>query len=163
MFSGSSGGAERQPRKRPRIGPPKRLSFACCKRSKENLSTSRPDALRNGTSRISCSERTLDPPERSRCRSLSRMRLISTCAGFIHPFRNTIPLLRDGFSTRSIDRRIQSLARFPFIGRERITLAPGLRSVVSRDDVIFYKADARRVTIVGILHGRRDIESEFQR
>jgi toxin ParE1/3/4 len=39
---------------------------------------------------------------------------------------------------REIDARFKNLGRFPFIGRERSSLAPGLRSVLVGTYLIFY-------------------------
>ena len=64
---------------------------------------------------------------------------------------------------REIDRKFENLSHFPFIGRERSSLAPGLRSLVAGMYVIFYLVERDRVTIVRVLDGRRDIDAEFQR
>ena len=61
-----------------------------------------------------------------------------------------------------LDNKFQQLLRFPFAGRERPMLAPGLRSIVAGRYVIFYLAGSDQVTIVRVLDGRRDIDSEFQ-
>jgi toxin ParE1/3/4 len=37
-----------------------------------------------------------------------------------------------------IDRKVQQLRHFPFIGRQRSSLAPGVRSVVAGMHLIFY-------------------------
>ena len=64
---------------------------------------------------------------------------------------------------REIDSKFRNLSRFPFIGRERSSLAPGIRSVVAGAYVIFYLVERSRIVIVRILDGRRDIDAEFQR
>ena len=64
---------------------------------------------------------------------------------------------------RDIDRKFESLSRFPFIGRERSSLAPGLRSLAAWPYVIFYAIGNDRIIIVRVLDGRRDIDAEFQR
>jgi toxin ParE1/3/4 len=64
---------------------------------------------------------------------------------------------------REIDRKFENLGLFPFIGRERTTLSKGIRSVVAHPYVIFYMVDGDRIVIVRVLHGRRDIDAEFQR
>jgi toxin ParE1/3/4 len=66
-------------------------------------------------------------------------------------------------AAREIDRKFENLSHFPFIGRERSSLAPGLRSLVAGMYVIFYLVERDRVTIVRVLDGRRDIDAEFQR
>jgi toxin ParE1/3/4 len=60
------------------------------------------------------------------------------------------------------EQKFVSLSRFPFIGRERPSLSKNIRSVVAGNYVIFYRIESDRVTIVRILHGRRDIDVEFQ-
>jgi len=59
--------------------------------------------------------------------------------------------------------KIESLAHFPFIGRDRSIFAPGLRSIVAENYVVFYRVERERVLIVRVLDGRRDIEAEFER
>jgi len=59
--------------------------------------------------------------------------------------------------------RVESLAHFPFIGRDRSLLAKGLRSVVVGNYVVFYRVDEQRIFIVRVLDGRRDIDAEFER
>ena len=62
-----------------------------------------------------------------------------------------------------IHKKFQQLVRFPFIGRERSTFAPGLRSVVSGPKVIFYLVTDDRIVIVRVLDGRMDLDEEFRR
>jgi toxin ParE1/3/4 len=64
---------------------------------------------------------------------------------------------------RDIDRKFKNLCEFPFIGRERSSLASGLRSIVAGIHVIFYTVESHRIVIVRVLDGRRDIDAEFQR
>jgi toxin ParE1/3/4 len=64
---------------------------------------------------------------------------------------------------REIARKFQNLSDFPFIGRERSSLAQGLRSIVVYPYVVFYMVDRDAIVIVRVLHGHRDIDSEFQR
>ena len=68
-----------------------------------------------------------------------------------------------GSLAREINSKFGNLSRFPFIGRERTSLGPGLRSIVAGAYVIFYTVDPDRIAIVRILHGHRDIDAEFQR
>jgi len=65
--------------------------------------------------------------------------------------------------SREINRKFQNLGDFPFIGRDRSTLAEGMRSIVTYPYVIFYMVEHDRIAIVRVLHGRRDIDAEFQR
>jgi toxin ParE1/3/4 len=62
-----------------------------------------------------------------------------------------------------INRKFVNLTHFPFIGRDRSSLRPGIRSIVADPYVIFYRVDSERITILRILHGRRDIDAEFRR
>ena len=63
----------------------------------------------------------------------------------------------------SIDRKFEQLSRFPFIGRERASLATGLRSIVVRTHLIFYTVERERISIVRVIDGRMDVDEEFQR
>ena len=45
------------------------------------------------------------------------------------------------------------------MGRARDELAPGLRSLVVRQYVLFYRVAPDAVQVVRILHGKRDIDS----
>ncbi len=62
-----------------------------------------------------------------------------------------------------INRKFLSLTYFPFIGRDRSNLRPGIRSVVAGIYVIFYRVEPDQITIMRVLHGRRDIDAEFKR
>ena len=46
----------------------------------------------------------------------------------------------------------------PRIGRMRDEILPGLRSVVIRPYVAFYRSEGDTILVLRILHGRRDIE-----
>jgi toxin ParE1/3/4 len=63
----------------------------------------------------------------------------------------------------AIDRKFEHLSRFPFIGRERTSLAEGLFSVVVRMYLIFYTVERERIIIVRVIDGRMDVDEEFQR
>ena len=62
-----------------------------------------------------------------------------------------------------IDRKMQNIGDFPFIGRNRSMLSQGVRSVVAHPYVIFYVVESDRIVVLRVLHGRRDIDAEFQR
>jgi toxin ParE1/3/4 len=64
---------------------------------------------------------------------------------------------------QAIDNRFSQISRFPFIGRERSSLADGLRSVVVGTHLIFYTASSDRISVVRIIDGRMDVDEEFQR
>jgi toxin ParE1/3/4 len=59
--------------------------------------------------------------------------------------------------------KLESLAHFPFIGRDRSILGRGLRSVVVENYVVFYRVERDRTLIVRVFDGRRDIDAEFER
>ena len=63
----------------------------------------------------------------------------------------------------AIDGKFEQLSRFPFIGRERASLAAGLRSIVVRAHLIFYTVGRERINIVRVIDGRMDVDEEFQR
>jgi toxin ParE1/3/4 len=63
----------------------------------------------------------------------------------------------------AIDGKFEQLSHFPFIGRERTSLAEGLRSVVVRMHLIFYTVEHERIVIVRVIDGRMDVDEEFQR
>jgi toxin ParE1/3/4 len=64
---------------------------------------------------------------------------------------------------RRIDERFGQLSDFPFIGRERSSLAPGLRSLVAGNHLIFYVVGRDAITVVRVIDGRMDIDEEFRR
>ena len=72
------------------------------------------------------------------------------------------PAAADTFIQR-IDANFKNLARFPFIGRERSSLAAGLRSLVVGLHLVFYIVEAEQITIVRVIDGRMDVEEEFHR
>ena len=55
----------------------------------------------------------------------------------------------------------EGLASNPHLGRAREELSPGLRSLVFESYVIFYRTIPNGVAVVRVLHGMRDIESNF--
>ena len=62
-----------------------------------------------------------------------------------------------------IDAKLKMLGYFPFLGRDRSSLGPRLRSLVVSPYLIFYTAEPDQITLVRVLHGRRDIDEEFRR
>ena len=64
---------------------------------------------------------------------------------------------------REVDGKFENLSRFPFIGRERSRLAPGLRSIVVGTHLVFYLVERERIVIVRMIDGRMDIDEEFKR
>lgn len=55
----------------------------------------------------------------------------------------------------------EGLASNPHLGRAREELSPGLRSLVYESYVIFYHPIPNGVEVVRVLHGMRDLESNF--
>jgi len=63
----------------------------------------------------------------------------------------------------AINGKFEQLSRFPFIGRERTSLAVGLRSAVVGMHLIFYTVEHERISMVRVIDGRMDVDDEFQR
>jgi toxin ParE1/3/4 len=61
-----------------------------------------------------------------------------------------------------IDEKFRALAEQPLMGRERRELGPGIRSMAMAPHVIFYEALPDGVMIVRVLHGARDVETQFE-
>jgi toxin ParE1/3/4 len=72
------------------------------------------------------------------------------------------PNAADAF-IRRVDSNFENLTRFPFIGRERSNLAPGLRCLVVGLHLIFYTVDDDRITVIRVIDGRMDVDEEFHR
>lgn len=53
------------------------------------------------------------------------------------------------------------LGDWPYSGRARSEIIPGLRSLSVPPHVVFYRVTGSTVEIVRVLHGRRDIEVIF--
>jgi toxin ParE1/3/4 len=62
---------------------------------------------------------------------------------------------------REIDTACRLLEEHPFAGRARDEIRPGVRSVVARPHVIFYRVRGGVAEIVRVLHGRRDLADIF--
>ena len=81
----------------------------------------------------------------------------------IHQYLNErSPNAADAF-IRRIDANFANLIRFPFIGRERSSLSPGLRSLVVGLHLVFYTVGAEEIIVVRVIDGRMDVAEEFQR
>jgi toxin ParE1/3/4 len=61
----------------------------------------------------------------------------------------------------AIVERFQLLGLFPYMGRARGDLRPGLRSFPVGQYVIVYTVDDEDVEIVHVFHGRQDIDRHF--
>jgi|SRR6266852_6966491 len=62
-----------------------------------------------------------------------------------------------------LDEAMRKLRRYPGMGRQREELAPRIRSFPYQRYVIFYRIDSKTIEIVRVLHGARDVESNFER
>jgi toxin ParE1/3/4 len=58
---------------------------------------------------------------------------------------------------QKLNARCDALTAFPFSGRSRDELKPGLRAVVASPYVVLYRVSDESVEIMHIVHGRRDI------
>ena len=64
---------------------------------------------------------------------------------------------------QDIDTKFEHISRFPFIGRERSSLAAGLRSVIVGKHIVFYVVQSDRIVVVRVIDGRMDIGEELKR
>ena len=62
-----------------------------------------------------------------------------------------------GRTVASIRDHFELLRQRPNAGRTREDVAPGYRSFPVGEYLIFYRTDPVRVTVVRVLHGRRDL------
>lgn len=63
----------------------------------------------------------------------------------------------------AIALKFEGLRHFPLSAPARDDLAPGLRSAVHRNYVIFYLADDVTLTVIRVLHGARDLGAIAER
>jgi toxin ParE1/3/4 len=61
----------------------------------------------------------------------------------------------------AITERFYLLAQFPYMGRARDDLRPGLRSFPVGQYVVIYAIEDEDVQILHVFHGRQDIEGRF--
>ena len=61
----------------------------------------------------------------------------------------------------AIENACAKLGHWPYSGRQRDALLPGLRSVLASPYVVFYRVRDDAVDIVRVLHGRRDLGAIF--
>ena len=62
-----------------------------------------------------------------------------------------------------IERKLEQLRHFPFIGPERPGLAAGIRAAVVGTHLIIYRVDPEAVIVLRIIDGRMDVDEEFRR
>ena len=61
----------------------------------------------------------------------------------------------------SFDEAFQNLTTYPEIGRARLEIRVGLRSILKSYHVIFYRILSDRIRIVRVLHRNRDLPRQF--
>jgi toxin ParE1/3/4 len=61
----------------------------------------------------------------------------------------------------ALERQLSTLAGMPGCGREEPKLAAGLRSFPVGNYLVFYQPIANGIALVRVLHGARDITSEY--
>jgi toxin ParE1/3/4 len=61
-----------------------------------------------------------------------------------------------------LERAFARLGGRPQLGRPREELAQGLRSLLCREHVIFYRVHAERVEIIRVLHQRQDASAALR-
>jgi toxin ParE1/3/4 len=64
---------------------------------------------------------------------------------------------------RRMDTAFENLIRFPFIGRDRSWLAPGIRCLIVGLHLVFYLVGAERVTVIRVIDARMDVDEELYR
>jgi len=64
---------------------------------------------------------------------------------------------------RRVNSNFENLARFPFLGRDRSSLVPGLRCLIVGLYLVFYTIGTERITIVRVIDARMDVDEEFYR
>ena len=62
-----------------------------------------------------------------------------------------------------LDTRIRNIAESPHLGRERLEIKAGYRSVREGKHVIFYRVRDTSVEILRVLHGSMDLEHRLGR
>jgi toxin ParE1/3/4 len=74
--------------------------------------------------------------------------------------RERNPRAADRFEAE-LGQKCRTLAQFPLMGRSREELAAGLRSIVLKPYVVFYRPLDDGIELIRILHGKRDVPDEF--
>ncbi len=62
---------------------------------------------------------------------------------------------------RDINEKCRFIEAYPFGGRARDEVRPGLRSIAAPPYIVFYRVAEESTEIVRVLHGRRDIDEVF--
>ncbi|MEC4819600.1 MAG: type II toxin-antitoxin system RelE/ParE family toxin [Scytonema sp. PMC 1069.18] len=63
---------------------------------------------------------------------------------------------------KMLGEKMQTLAQFPLMGKERAEILEGLRSFPVNNYIIFYRPIDNGIEVIRVLHGARDIESLFE-
>jgi toxin ParE1/3/4 len=56
--------------------------------------------------------------------------------------------------------RARELVRYPHLGRIRREIHPGIRSLLSRNHLIFYRVKKTSIQVLRILHGSLDLPNQ---
>jgi toxin ParE1/3/4 len=56
--------------------------------------------------------------------------------------------------------RVSELIHFPELGRARDEIHPGLRSLLARNHLLFYRLEDQEVQVLRILHGSMDLPKQ---
>ena len=62
---------------------------------------------------------------------------------------------------QTIGCKCQDCAELPGMGRRRDDLAPGLRCIAQGNYLVFYRLADNGIEVVRVLHGARDLPSQF--
>ena len=84
------------------------------------------------------------------------------CCKFFRMLQHEIKLLPKPSSKRST-RSLSNFLVFRLLDENEVLSRWGLRSIVVRTHLIFYKIERDRMTIVRVIDGRMDVDEEFQR
>lgn len=61
----------------------------------------------------------------------------------------------------ALEARCRLLASFPRTGRKRDDLGPGVRTVVVRNYVVYFREEADGIVLLRVLHGARDVSTDL--
>jgi toxin ParE1/3/4 len=76
-------------------------------------------------------------------------------------FRSRSPNVADRFES-DFEEKCRLLAEFPHMGRDRVELAPDLRSSLVKPYVLFYRPLDDVNAIIRVIHGSRDLSGLFE-
>ena len=93
-------------------------------------------------------------------RYILRRRAIADLKEIADTINEEIPERGDSYADEILDKCAMR-AGFPFSGRARPELSKGLRSFMHGEYVIFYHPCSYGISVVRVIHGRRDIRPSF--